>query len=231
MSDISFFLPTRKGSNRVENKNTRSFAGIDGGLLALKLSQLIGSKLIGEIILSTNDELCIEIASKFKDPRLRIIERPDQLCLDTTPLTALIKYVPEVVRCEHVIWGHVTTPFVEGQEYDRIIDNYFKGCDEGYDSLVTVKELQNFLIDPKTGEMINSLKGQSGRWPRTQDLDLLYEVNHVAFVTSLNVYEDLHDRIGKRKRYHVQDTVTSFDIDWGDDFLIAESIYEKHRTS
>ena len=30
---IAFFLPTRKGSERVRNKNTRPFAGIEGGLI------------------------------------------------------------------------------------------------------------------------------------------------------------------------------------------------------
>ena len=30
---IAFFLPTRKGSERVKSKNTRPFAGIEGGLV------------------------------------------------------------------------------------------------------------------------------------------------------------------------------------------------------
>lgn len=38
---FAFFLPTRKGSERVQNKNTRTFAGIEGGLLKLKLNQLL----------------------------------------------------------------------------------------------------------------------------------------------------------------------------------------------
>ena len=33
MDKIAFFLPTRKGSERVKNKNTRPFAGIEGGLI------------------------------------------------------------------------------------------------------------------------------------------------------------------------------------------------------
>ena len=37
---IAFYLPTRKGSERVKNKNTRNFAGIEGGLVENKLNQL-----------------------------------------------------------------------------------------------------------------------------------------------------------------------------------------------
>ena len=127
MKDITFFLPTRKGSSRVVNKNTRNFAKVEGGLLAVKLRQLMESKEIAEIVLSTNDEECIRVASQFGDKRLKIIERPEHLCLDTTPLTDLINYVPEVVSSTHVLWGHVTTPMVDGKEYDRIVLKYFEG--------------------------------------------------------------------------------------------------------
>ena len=61
MDKIAFFLPTRKGSERVKNKNTRPFAGMDGGLIENKIRQLLGTKLIDEIILSTNDEKCMEV--------------------------------------------------------------------------------------------------------------------------------------------------------------------------
>jgi len=60
--DICFFLPTRKGSQRVKSKNTRPFAGIEGGILELKLRQLIKSERLSGIVLSTNDELSMEIA-------------------------------------------------------------------------------------------------------------------------------------------------------------------------
>jgi len=37
MNKIAFFLPTRKGSERVKNKNTRPFGGMDGGLIENKI--------------------------------------------------------------------------------------------------------------------------------------------------------------------------------------------------
>ncbi len=74
MDKIAFFLPTRKGSERVKNNNTRPFAGIDGGLVENKIKQLLHTKRVDEIILSTNDETCMEVAQKFAlDKRLRII--------------------------------------------------------------------------------------------------------------------------------------------------------------
>lgn len=87
MDKVAFFLPTRKGSEHVKNKNTYPFAGIDGGLVENKIRQLLESRLIDEIILSTNDEKCMAVAEKYmSDRRLRIIPRPDELCLTSTSL-------------------------------------------------------------------------------------------------------------------------------------------------
>jgi CMP-N-acetylneuraminic acid synthetase len=225
--DICFFLPTRKGSQRVKSKNTRPFAGIPGGILELKLRQLLESKTLSNIILSTNDELCMEIAERI-DPeqsKIKIIVRPNELCLDSTLLTDLISYVPEIVKESHIIWGHTTTPFVTGADYDAGIEAYFQKIEGGFDSLISVTPLQNFLLD-KNAEVYNYDAG-ANRWPRTQDLAVLYEVNHAMFITSRETYKHEKNRVGGKPFMYEQDKIKSFDIDWQDDFLIAEAIYDK----
>lgn len=224
MNKIAFFLPTRKGSERVKNKNTKPFAGIQGGLIENKLQQLLATKHIDEIILSTNDEVCIEVAQKFiNDSRLRIIPRPDNLCLSTTNLQDLICYVPTITEAEHILWGHVTTPLTGADEYDKGIELYLSKLNEGYDSLIGVSELKNFLLD-KNGKLINNTT--SIPWPRTQDLEPLYEINHTMFLAKREVYEVYKNRIGKKPLLHIMDEIHSFDIDWEDDFTIAEIMYK-----
>ena len=72
MSDkVAFFLPTRKGSERVKNKNTRPFAGDEGGLVEIKIKQLFATKHIDEILFSSNDEKCIAVAEKYRSDRAR----------------------------------------------------------------------------------------------------------------------------------------------------------------
>jgi CMP-N-acetylneuraminic acid synthetase len=224
---VCFFLPTRKGSQRVKNKNTRPFSGIEGGILENKLRQLMNASLIDEVILSTNDELSIQVAEKIdKDQsKIKVVIRPDHLCLDTTNLTDLINYVPTITGQAHILWGHTTTPFINGNDYDEIIEKYFTKLKEGFDSLVTVAPLQNFILTPD-GKMFNN-DSKSLRWPRTQDLPLLYEVNHAAFMASRVTYIEQQNRIGITPYLFEQDKIKSFDIDWEDDFMIAEAIYEK----
>ena len=226
MDNVAFFLPVRKGSQRVKNKNIRTFANITGGLLENKLNQLIKTKNITEIVVSTNDDECIEIAKSLteKDPRIKTIQRPDILCLDTTNLQDLIIYVPTITNAKHILWGHVTTPIAGADEYDRAIDIYLSKSAEGFDSLISVSEFKNFLLD-KDGKIINNTT--TIPWPRTQDLEVLYAVNHVMFLASREVYEVQKNRIGKKPILHIMDKFKSFDIDWGEDFILAEMIFSK----
>ena len=224
METVAFFLPTRKGSQRVKNKNTRNFAGIEGGLIENKIRQLIDTQRIDEIVLSTNDEDCIAIAEKFRCSKLRIVERPTELCLDSTNLQDLIAYVPTITSAEHILWGHVTTPLADAKTYDKAVQVYFEKKSEGFDSLVGVTELKNFLMDER-GQLVNNTT--SLPWPRTQDLKPLYEINHTIFLTRRDVYEKQKNRIGDTPYLYIMDKIHSFDIDWEDDFIIAESLYKQ----
>lgn len=221
---IAFYLPTRKGSERVKNKNTRNFAGIEGGLVENKLNQLLATKFIDEIIFSSNDDTCITVAEKYKDNRLKIIERPTELCLSSTNLQDLICYVPTITDADHILWGHVTTPLCGADQYDASIKLYLEKLDEGYDSLVGVTELKNFLLN-KEGKLINNTTDIP--WPRTQDLEALYLINHTMFLARREVYIEQKNRIGQKPLLHVMDEIHSFDIDWPDDFIIAEIMYMK----
>ena len=224
MDKVTFFLPTRKGSQRVINKNTRPFAGYEGGLIKNKIHQLVQTKKIDEIILSTNDEQCIAIAEKYtSDKRLKIISRPEELCLSTTNLQDLICYVPTITEAEHILWGHVTTPLCGADQYDAGVKLYLSKLGEGYDSLVGVTELKNFLLN-KEGKLVNNTTDIP--WPRTQDLEALYEINHTMFLAKREVYVEQKNRIGKKPLLHIMDEIHSFDIDWEDEFTIAEVMYK-----
>ena len=221
---IAFFLPTRKGSERVKNKNTRPFADIEGGLVENKIKQLLSTKHIDEILFSSNDEMCIAIAEKYtSDSRLRIIPRPNELCLSTTNLQDLICYVPTITNADHILWGHVTTPLVEAKVYDTAIEQYLSKIFKGYDSLVSVKELKNFLLNQE-GKLVNNTTNIP--WPRTQDLEPLYEINHAIFLAKRSVYTEQKNRIGQKTLLYIMDEIHSKDIDWEEDFKIAEIMYK-----
>ena len=223
---IAVFLPTRKGSQRVPNKNTRPFAGHENGLLEIKLNQLLELE-VKEVILSTNDEESIKIAEKFSasNPRLKIRLRPNYLASSTTNLADLIAYVPSLTSCEHILWTHVTSPFVDADIYSDSIRAYKKALVNDYDSFISVAPFQNFLWSKEENDIINRI-GEK-RWPQTQDLKKLYEINSAIFISPRLVYEEDKDRVGKRPFLYEMNKIQSLDIDWEEDFTIAEAVFSK----
>ena len=225
MEDITIFLPCRSGSERVINKNTKDFAGFKGGLLYLKLTQLLEINLDIKIILSTNDKKVIEIGGSFNDSRIIIDNRPNHLCLSSTLLQDLIMYVPQIVSTNHVFWLHTTTPLVNSQVYEDAIRRYFEILEEGFDSIMSVSRQQSFLWDDDERDIINYDR-KAIKYPRTQDLKPLFEINHAFYAMSIDNYVRYEDRIGKHPYLIELSKIQSIDVDDNEDFEIAEIIYK-----
>jgi CMP-N-acetylneuraminic acid synthetase len=222
---VSVFLPCRAGSERVPKKNTRTFAGIEGGLVNIKLNQLVACPSVDEIILSTNDDEVIQIAESLSNNKIRIDRRPEHLATSSTSTDDLVKYVPTIIPEGEVLWTHVTSPFIDAKIYEEAIDTYKKlKREDNYDSLMSVTALRTFIWN-KEGAV--NYDRNKEKWPRTQTIEPLFEINSGIFLAGTGIYKQLQDRIGKRPYLFEVNDIDSFDIDWEEDFFIAEAIYKK----
>jgi CMP-N-acetylneuraminic acid synthetase len=229
MSDfITAFLPCRAGSERVPNKNVRPLANFEHGLLEIKLTQLIACKSINKIILSTNDNEIISYAKTLKEPKLDICKRSDLLSSSRTSTDALIKHAYELIPSGHIFWTHVTSPFVNTPVCQRIIESYFLSLLKGYDSLMTTTPFRGFLWNDQ-GPV--NYDRTIERWPRTQTLAPLHEVNSAVFIASSDVCSQYLDRIGKSPYLYSLDRFIGHDIDWEEDFLMAEQLINSKLVS
>jgi CMP-N-acetylneuraminic acid synthetase len=217
------FLPMRKGSQRIKNKNIKDFASIEGGLTFIKISQLIKVKKIDKIIVSTNDEEVKSIALSFNSTKIIVDDRPEDLASSDTSTDDLIKYVASIIKNSVVLWTHVTSPFITENIYDDMIEKYFKNTNN--DSLMSVTKVQKFLWN-KAGP-INYDRSKE-KWPRTQTIEVIHEVNSGAFIADIDIYKSLKDRIGINPYLFELNNIESFDIDWKDDFDIAEILWSKY---
>lgn len=218
---ITCFLPCRKGSERVPKKNIRPIGGYRHGLLEIKLNQLLATRRIDHIILSTNDPDVIAYARTLESDRLEVRPRADELSSSSTSTDQLIEYAGTQVDHGDLLWTHVTSPFLTAQHYDGMIDEYLRRRQEGYDSLMSVTELRGFLWNG-TGPV--NYDRSIEKWPRTQTLEPLYEINSAVFLAPIDLYRHRHDRIGETPYKYVLDKIQGFDIDWEEDFLIAEAM-------
>lgn len=228
MENIIAFLPCRKGSQRVLNKNTRQFAEIKGGLTKIKLTQLINCKKIDKVIVSTDDEYVKEIAGDIlsaSDKNYEILDRPKGLATSETSTDDLIAYVKEIIPTGHVLWTHVTSPFITPDIYDDVILNYKKGItDKIYDSLITVSKHQGFFWNEERKPL--TYNSSEEKWPRTQTVQPIFEINNGIFLASSKIYKQYNDRIGIKPQMYELDHYASLDIDWEEDFYFAEDIWK-----
>jgi len=218
---VNVFLPMRAGSERVPKKNTKTFSGIEGGLCKIKLEQLLVCDFINTIIVSTNDPEVIEISSTFKSKKIKVLSRPNELCTSTASTDELIKYVPGIMPDGHILWTHVTSPFITPDVYYKIIQTYFRKL-SSFDSLMTVTKLQKFIWNDD--EPLNYDRNLQ-KWPKTQTIDPLWEVNSGVFLASKDIYYRNLDRIGDKPYLFELSDEIAFDIDWLPDYKIAEALY------
>ena len=120
------------------------------------------------------------------------------------------------------MWTHVTSPFLGPDIYDKVVEKYFENVGY-YDSLMTVTKLQKFIWGDK-GPI--NYDHSIEKWPRTQTIEPLWEVNSGAFIATKDIYRERMDRIGSRPYLFELSEEISFDIDWLPDFTMAETIYQ-----
>ena len=220
---VNVFLPMRAGSERVPNKNTKPFADLSGGLCRIKLEQLLECDSVETIFVSTDDAKVVRISEGFNSKKIKIFDRPKELSLSSTLTDDLIRYVPEIMPDCHILWTHVTSPFIGSEIYEKIIETYFKSLGQ-HDSLMTVTKLQKFMW--YNGAPVNYDR-KIEKWPRTQTIEPLWEVNSGAFLATREIYKNRLDRIGEKPFLYPLSDYTAFDIDWVQDFKLAEGLFKK----
>ncbi|WP_439596332.1 acylneuraminate cytidylyltransferase family protein [Falsiroseomonas sp.] len=218
------FLPCRAGSERVPNKNTRPFAGFQKGLVELKLRQMAAVPELAEIIVSSNDQQVLDYAADFAanlDARIKPLPRPDELGRSSTAMDDFILYIADLVQDGVIVWSHVTSPFVRGEDYRHFIREYEACVAKGHDSLITVTTLHKFLWDEKGPINYNP---HPIKWPRSQDIKPIMEINHAAYIMPFAVMREARDRIGAKPYFMPIAEDVAMDIDWLDQFILLERL-------
>ena len=225
-SRIAMVVPCRAGSKRVQSKNTRPFLSFQHGLLELKLRQLDQVKRLDHVFVSTNDSevehFVLGFAEKSRVPVV-LDRRPEEYAQDDS-LQGLVDYLIRVVDADVIAWTHVTSPLFGAELYAQALDQWEGSTRAGsHDSLMSVNVERTFALRGSTWiSHDRSIK----RWPRTQDLEPLNLVNSALFVAAKSVMAEHHDRIGNRPWLFETPGLRGFDVDWEEDFSLAETLYQ-----
>lgn len=207
------FVPIKLNNQRTPGKNTKRF---DDGtpLITLFLKTLVQVQGFDEVYVFCSDE-------SIKDYLIygvEFLKRPEYLdTQDATPQDIIREFINAVDADIYAVC-HCTSPFVSVEHFQECVD---ATKSEKFDSSFTAEKLQHLMWkDDNT-----PLNFDPTNVPRTQDLPVYYNEVSAAYVFKREVFEKYNRRIGVKPYITAVSGVECIDIDYPDDFEIANAIY------
>lgn len=142
MKKYTAIIPVRESrEGQLSNKDILPFG--DGNLLTHKIAQLKKLQNV-EILVTTESDRLKQMAVA---QNVRVLERADELSQADTPFDELVRYVVSNVQTEDVMWCCVTSPLFDNDNFSEAIRLYEEAKTNGFDSLISVKRLQRYILD------------------------------------------------------------------------------------
>lgn len=211
---IVALIPVKLDSKRIPQKNIKPF--FDGKPLMHFVQEVcLKSKLIDEVYVYCSDE-------KVKDyilPGVQFLKRPACLDLDTVNANDIIREFMKTISADIYVNAHATSPFAKTETIDDCIKKVVSGV---YDSAFCAENIKTFLWSK--GEPINF---DPDHFPRTQDLPDIYGETSIAYVFTKKSFIKNNRRLGIKPYIKEVGKIEAMDIDYPEDFEIANAIYKE----
>ena len=220
MLKLTALLPMKAHSERVANKNIKSFCGRP--LYHAVLTALLQSEYIDKVVINTDSDIIKNDALKNFE-RVIIVDRPKEIQGDFVSMNDIIAYDLSKIEGDHFLQTHSTNPLLQSSTIDLAIETYFKSLNQ-FDSLFSVTKLQTRLYW-KDGIPVNH---NPDELLRTQDLPPVYEENSNFYIFSKESFADAGgSRIGRKPQMFEINKLEAVDIDEPEDWEIAEILYKR----
>lgn len=207
------FVPIKLNNQRTPGKNIRKF---DDGtpLIMVFLRTLVKVKGIDKIYVFCSDESI----KQYLIPGVSFLRRPEYLdTQQATPQDIISEFI-KLIDADIYAVCHCTSPFVSAEHIEECI-KAAKSAE--YDSSFTGEKHQHLMWTFEN----KPLNFEPSNIPRTQDLPVYFNEVSAAYVFKKEVFEKYHRRIGIKPYITEVSGVECVDIDYPEDFDIANVIY------
>lgn len=205
-------IPIKLNNERVPGKNIKKFT--DGTpLMSLIQKACVDAETVDEVFVYCSNPA----VKKYLNPGVKYLQRPDFLDGNGANCNDIIREFMKAVHADIYIASHATGPFTSSKSIDACV----KAVQTGeYDSAFLARRLQEFLWQDGT-----AMNFDIQNFPRTQDLKPIYSEAPGAYVFTKETFEKYDRRVGMKPYIHEISEVESRDIDYPEDFEIANAIY------
>lgn len=204
------FVPIRLNSQRVAGKNLRPLSGTP--LMCHILKTLTSVESIDEVYVYCSDDGIREVLPEG----VRFLRRDPSLDSDTTLGREIYDRFTAEVGADLYILAHATSPFIRAATLADALEKVRSG---EYDSAFSAERVQTFAWFE--GRPLNY---SLDCIPRTQTIEPVYIETSAFFIFSRDLWCGRGRRIGDRPYMAVVDRIEGLDIDYPEDFAMAEII-------
>lgn len=207
-------IPIKLDSKRVPGKNIKPF--FDGTPLMYFIQKVcLQSDRIDETYIYCSNEKVQE----YILPDVKFLKRPEYLNGDNINANDVIREFMKTVDADIYVNAHTTSPFAKVETINNCIDKVASG---EYDSAFCAESIKAFMWE--NGKPINF---DPDHFPRTQDLPDIYAETSIAYVFTKETFNKYNRRVGIKPYIQEVGKVEAIDIDYPEDFEIANAIYKE----
>jgi CMP-N-acetylneuraminic acid synthetase len=207
-------IPIKMESKRISKKNIKPF--FDGTPLMSFIQQAcVDSGVIDETYVYCSDDSVI----KYLLPSVKYLKRPEYLDGDDINANDFIREFMKTVDADIYVNAHTTSPFAKPSTIAELVKKVASG---EYDSAFCAESLRTFMWE--NGKPINF---DPDHFPRTQDLPPIVAETSIAYVFKKETFNRFNRRLGEKPYIKEVGRIEAMDIDYPEDFEIANAIYKE----
>lgn len=218
-SKVVALLPMKANSERVRNKNFRTFAGKP--LFRWTLDSLLAVPEIDQVIINTDARHILAENGLVDTGRVLIRDRKPELCGDFVSMNLVLADDVTNMPADIYCMTHTTNPLLSPATIEAAIGRYRQGLASCTgDSLFTVQKWQTRFYRADA----SPINHDPDNLIRTQDLEPWYEENSNLYVFSADSFSKTNARIGPCPILFEMNRVEGIDIDDQESWDLAEAV-------
>lgn len=219
------FIPLRKNSKGIPNKNKRKMVGRP--LFTWVLGEAIFSDL-NEIYVYTDDQEIIDFIKKeyYWTNKVKALLRSDESASDTASTEFAMLELAKSIDFDFDIFCllQATSPFTKREDINESIN---KLVDEDYDSALTVVNTHRFTWYEDGTPANYNINNR----PRRQDFDGLLIENGAVYVTTKDAFQESKNRVSNNIALVKMPEESLHEIDSENDWIVVEQLLiERQKT-
>ena len=208
------FIPIKLNNKRVPGKNTKTF--FDGTpLMHFIQKTCLKSQMIDAVYIYCSDDT----VKNYIFPGPKFLTPPEELDGDDKNANDIIRSFMREIDADIYVNAHATSPFARVETIDACIEKVASGK---YDSAFCAENIKTFMWT--NGKPVNF---NPDCFPRTQDLPDFYGETSIAYVFTKDSFIKNNRRLGIKPYIHEVGKIEAMDIDYPEDFDIANAVYKE----